>query len=70
MNEFPQQYRILYLGQKWLGEHCFAYLRGHAKSDLRIEGVVTNFSEDVWWGSNSIFQQCKSSEIPVISEQL
>jgi methionyl-tRNA formyltransferase len=58
--------RILFLGQKGAGEQCFRLLK-YAQSDtLRICGVVSNVSKEVWWGSNTIYQQCVSEKIPFV----
>jgi methionyl-tRNA formyltransferase len=59
--------RVLYLGQKWLGEKCFDLLNGLQKDLLQICGVTSNADEKMWWRSNRIFQKCKSNGIPFIA---
>lgn len=54
--------RILFLGQKPLGEKCFDLLR----RKLDVCGVVTNTTQDVWWGSRGIYDQCIGTSLPLI----
>jgi methionyl-tRNA formyltransferase len=56
--------RILFLGQKWLGEQCFDLLQSDQYDSLRICGVVSNVSTRVWWKSNKIYQHCMTEGIP------
>ncbi len=58
--------RILYLGQKPIGERCFHVLLESDYSNLRVTGVVTNASAKVWWSTNDIYSLCNKRGIPVI----
>ena len=59
--------KILFLGQKWLGEKCFSLLNKELNNEFQLCGVVSNSSEDVWWQSNKIFTFCITNNIPFIS---
>jgi methionyl-tRNA formyltransferase len=59
--------KILYLGQKPIGESCFKFLINNQKSKkIEIVGVVSNSSISNWWGSNKIYEYCKDEGIPFI----
>lgn len=60
-------HRVLYLGQKLIGEKCFEILRRSEGQAFRICAVVSNDSDDVWWQSNLVFLQCKREDIPIVS---
>lgn len=51
--------RILYLGQKPIGEKCFFHLLTAINSDFKISAVVTNSEKIGWWDSNRIWQYCQ-----------
>lgn len=58
---------LLFLGQKPVGEKCFAYLlQRYLKEEIQII-ACTNINEDVWWQSNGIYRQCQVYGIPVYS---
>lgn len=59
--------RILFLGQKWLGERCFDILQKLQSDSVCICGVVSNSSTEVWWQTNTIYQRCLSTGIPLIA---
>jgi methionyl-tRNA formyltransferase len=65
--EGDEMIRILYLGQKPIGERCFDILRDAQSSSLQISGVVSNANDDVWWKSNAIYRECVRGGIPFIS---
>jgi methionyl-tRNA formyltransferase len=58
--------RILYLGQKPIGEKCFDILREHQSSSLQIRGAVSNQTTNVWWKSNTIYTECVRDGIEFI----
>lgn len=53
--------RILYLGQKPIGERCFNILKDAQTDSLRICGVVSNRSKKCWWGSNTLYEKAVSN---------
>lgn len=59
--------RVLFLGQKPLGEACFDRLSARHGRGLEIVGVVTNDVPDVWWGSADIWERSRALGIPHIS---
>lgn len=59
--------RILYLGQKPIGEKCFKILQN--AENLEIAGIVSNDHLNAWWKSNNIFHLAKQKNIPFISNQ-
>ena len=54
---------VIFLGQKRLGENCFELLLNSQDEDFKVLGVVSNKSEDVWWGSNKIYNKTLDSGI-------
>jgi methionyl-tRNA formyltransferase len=61
-----KMFRILFLGQKWLGEKCFDLLRKAPTNTIRICGVVSNIKDNTWWQTNGIYRCCSSEGIPFI----
>jgi len=57
--------RILYLGQKPIGEQCWEKLI--AMRSLTVCGVATNASFENWWGSASIWEDLEKLGIPFIN---
>lgn len=62
--------RILFLGQKPIGEKCFDILMEHRNNDLQIIGAVSNeIKENVWWNSNHIYEICVKEDIKFIDNR-
>ena len=62
--------RILFLGQKPLGENCFQQLLSFSESNLKICAVVSNAPEQtVWWNSAEIHKIARAREIPFLSNE-
>jgi methionyl-tRNA formyltransferase len=61
--------RILFLGQKPVGERCLEMLLKAQGSNLEVCGVVTNVTKEVWWGSNLAAQMAQKSGIQVIPNE-
>jgi methionyl-tRNA formyltransferase len=59
--------RILFLGQKEVGERCFDYLIGAQDEHMQICAVSSNIEIDRWWGTNQIYEHCKQANIPFVS---
>lgn len=60
--------KILFLGQKTIGERCFELLIQRQDCDHRVAGVVSNQDrENVWWKSNGIYQYCLEHKLPFIN---
>ena len=58
-------HRILFMGQKKIGEKCFEILSKADNSLFNIRGLVSNKSaKNVWWGSNYIYDNSRG--IPFI----
>lgn len=56
--------RVLFLGQKWVGERCFeALLR---TPHLTVAAVVSNQSAHPWWGSNAIYREARARSLPFV----
>lgn len=62
-------YNVLFLGQKWAGERCFDLLTQRLGSQMRLCGVVSNTSPDVWWRSNRIHRTCVGQRIPFVGNE-
>ncbi len=59
--------KAVLLIQKPLGERCFfEVIESHPNL---VGAVVTNESVNNWWGTNRIFNYCKSNAIPVIGNE-
>lgn len=59
--------RVLYMGQKPIGESCFELLIKNQNSNYQIEGIVSNQSNsNVWWHSNKIYQYSMENKIEFI----
>ncbi|EKD28639.1 MAG: WbcV protein [uncultured bacterium] len=61
--------RIIFLGQKTIGEKCFDYLVKQQDSRISVCAVVSNDSCQTWWGDNRIFRLSRELSIPFISNQ-
>lgn len=56
--------KILFLGQKPIGELCFEILWKSQNSNYNIVAAVSNMDKsEVWWHRNSIYEQCMSEDI-------
>ena len=63
-------WRILFLGQKPLGEHCFKILiNKYFSKKYKVCGVVSNKSINNWWNSNEIYKLCKNKKIDFIDSK-
>ena len=62
--------KILFLGQKPIGEKCFDILLNERCETLEICGAVSNITENKWWKSARIFEQSKKNNIPFISNEV
>lgn len=61
--------KVLFLGQKPIGEACFFELLERSQ-EFEIVAVVSNpSSENVWWKSNNIFKEAQKRDIPFISNE-
>lgn len=59
--------KILFLGQKPIGEKCFQYLINNLQENFKVCGVVSNQSKDeVWWKSNRIYEYAQMHQITFI----
>jgi methionyl-tRNA formyltransferase len=56
--------RILFLGQKKLGEICFERLLEKQGHRFEVCAAISNEHPEVWWKSNLIKQKCTSTGIP------
>ena len=59
-------HRILFLGQKPIGQQTFARLK-KCHDDIKVVGVVSNVSLNVWWGDNEIYRACVEEALPFVS---
>lgn len=50
--------RILYLGQKPIGEECFNILLKGQNNNYTVVGAVSNRTPNVWWNSNAVYDRC------------
>lgn len=60
--------RVLFLGQKPIGQCCFDHLVEMADADngLEVVGVVSNSGIDNWWADNAIYRACQERGIPFV----
>lgn len=64
--------KILFLGQKTIGEQCFKVLVQHPEynHNVTVAGAVSNENkESVWWKSNDIYQYCMEHKLSFISNE-
>lgn len=62
--------RVLYMGQKPIGERCFELLALNQNDCYQIAGVVSNQSvQNVWWHSNKPYQYSREHEIAFIDNE-
>lgn len=61
--------RTLFLGQKPIGERCFELLRQAEAKNICVAGVVSNDTDDVWWGTKKIFEIAQRDSIPFVSNK-
>ena len=58
--------KVIFLGQKKVGEKCFQLLMEEFSSFFSVVGVASNASRDVWWQSRDIFEVARNKNIPFI----
>ena len=58
--------KIIFLGQKPLGEKCFDILLKLQTANFSVIGVVSNKSKNVWWKSNRIYKRILGTSIKFI----
>ena len=62
--------RILFLGQKKIGEKCFELLLQYSGLELIVAGVVSNSDvARVWWKSNDLFRVAQRLRLPFVSNE-
>ncbi len=59
--------RVLFLGQKPIGERCFDALM--ARGALEVVGVVTNLGLDNWWRSRGVADRAQAAELPIVANE-
>lgn len=56
--------KVLFLGQKPIGEKCFEVLMKHQNENMSVVGAVSNQAcESVWWKSNAIYNVCMENDL-------
>lgn len=56
--------RIMFMGQKPVGELCFEQLWKRRNNHYRIAAAVSNMDKtEVWWNGNNIYETCKGEDI-------
>lgn len=63
------KYRILFLGQKPIGEECYTLLFRSQSKNINIKTVVSNEKKTNWWKSNYIYENSKKNNIKFISNE-
>lgn len=62
--------KILFLGQKPIGEYCFDLIvKAELRREVKLVGCVSNTDISNWWGTNEIYKRCLSLGIPFVSNQ-
>jgi len=61
--------KILFLGQKKLGEKCFKYLLEINKDNILVEAVVSNKDRNNWWKTNKCYKLAQKNNIYFISNK-
>ena len=61
--------RILFLGQKPIGEKCFNIVLDQQCDALKICGAVSNITDNKWWKSARNYEQSKKHNIGFISNE-
>lgn len=63
-------YRIMFLGQKPIGEMCFDILVSRQSMNIEISAIVSNSStENVWWNSDKPHQYAMSNGLRFIGNE-
>lgn len=60
---------VLFLGQKPIGQECFARLLAADGSGFRLVGAVSNTTLDNWWRDNAIATRCQRDGIPLVPNE-
>lgn len=58
--------KVLFLGQKPVGEDCFRLLLDEYRDSLEVVGCVTNTSRSVWWGTTGVADRAVEEHIAVV----
>lgn len=61
--------RILFLGQKPIGEQCFDILLKNRDREFSVCGAVSNMDTRCWWKSAGIYERATQDGIPFIDNQ-
>jgi len=59
--------KILFLGQKPVGEKCFQALLDHEGETLEVCAVCSNTSTNNWWGTANIYHKATMQDMQFIS---
>ena len=59
--------KILFLGQKKIGEYAFKLLLNSQNDQLKVMAACSNINTDIWWKSNEIYKLCQRANIAFVS---
>jgi methionyl-tRNA formyltransferase len=62
-------HRVLFLGQKKIGERCFEFLASQVSDTLDIRAAVTNASNDVWWESRGVWELANQLKVKCLDNR-
>ena len=63
-------YKVMYLGQKPIGEKCLSILDKAKGKSITIGAIVSNSErESVWWKSNNCYQYALEHNVPFIGNE-
>ena len=65
MKKIERLSRILFMGQKPIGQQIFARLSAECER-LTVVGAVSNTSVNCWWRDNEIYRNSRARRIPLI----
>ena len=58
--------RLLFLGQKHIGQNCFQWLVANQSEHLQVVGAVSNIDTNNWWRDNAIYRATQESGLPFL----
>lgn len=61
--------RVLFMGQKPLGQYCFSRLLDEQSQDFVVCGAVSNTTLENWWRDNAIARWCADKKLAFVSNE-
>ena len=58
--------RVLFLGQKHIGQFCFDWLVQQQSEHMQVVGTVSNVDTNNWWKDNAIYRAAMQCGLPFL----